>query len=355
MVVATKAEAEQVRQAVSPGISVVLCCHNARTRLEPTLTHLLAQSGMTDERWEVIVVDNASTDGTGEFAKAVWQAGGAVTELRVLREEKLGVVNARITGIMAARHEILSFVDDDNWVAPTWCRTILDLMAARPGIGVIGGRSTAVPEPGASLPPWFAGLAHGYAVGPQAARTGWVEKALPQFYGAGLTARSEALKALVRRGFSTMLTGRFGRRLTAGEDSELCYALGLGGLRFWYEDSLRFAHFMPRQRLTEDYARRLFRGLGVASGFEDLYHRQAAGRVTGIKHLAPFRYANAVRLLLRHGIRSLSPMRDAGARSQARIEISFFLGRLEGIRASERQRRQFIDHIARWASPQNWK
>jgi GT2 family glycosyltransferase len=44
------------------GVSVVVCCHNSASRLPTTLHHLAAQEVPRDLGWEVIVVDNASTD-----------------------------------------------------------------------------------------------------------------------------------------------------------------------------------------------------------------------------------------------------------------------------------------------------
>lgn len=335
-------------------LSIILCCHNSARRLQPTLQHLLAQTGLAGDRWEVVVVDNASSDETAAAAQAIWRDGGAPAILRVIPEPKLGLMHARSAGIAAARYEILSFVDDDNWVCPSWCLKILELMTTFPDLGVIGARSEAAFEPGQQVPPWFPALQHGYAVGPQGTRSGWVDALLPRFYGAGLTIRRTALQALYQRGFAALLTGRSGDRLSAGEDTELCYALGFAGWRFWYEDSLRLAHFMPPGRLTESYAERLFHGLGFCSAVEDFYLERAPRQRSfnlgaSLRRSRLFRHGNAIRNLLRHRLKASFAPKDSPLRSLAQIEASFFQGRLEGMRDSRRNRTAFAEQIARWA------
>jgi glycosyltransferase involved in cell wall biosynthesis len=48
------------------GLSVIICCHNGASRLFATLSHLKAQQ-IANRQWEVLLVDNASTDGSGEL------------------------------------------------------------------------------------------------------------------------------------------------------------------------------------------------------------------------------------------------------------------------------------------------
>ena len=50
--------------STNPAISVVICCHNSAAVLPPTLMHLAAQIVDPSVQWEVVVIDNASTDDT---------------------------------------------------------------------------------------------------------------------------------------------------------------------------------------------------------------------------------------------------------------------------------------------------
>jgi len=55
------------------GISVVICCYNSASRLPATLQHIAEQSLDSEILWEIIIVDNASTDNTAEIASTYWQ------------------------------------------------------------------------------------------------------------------------------------------------------------------------------------------------------------------------------------------------------------------------------------------
>ncbi|MFL5885664.1 MAG: glycosyltransferase family 2 protein [Thermoleophilaceae bacterium] len=105
------------------GVSVVIPTHNRWPQMRRTLDGALGQTGVEHE---VIVVDDCSSDGTSEGL-----AGIENDRLRFLRhEQNRGVAAARNTGIEAARHEWLAFLDDDDLWAPSKLRTQLDAAAA---------------------------------------------------------------------------------------------------------------------------------------------------------------------------------------------------------------------------------
>jgi glycosyltransferase involved in cell wall biosynthesis len=254
---------------MSAGVSVVICCHNSAGRLPETLRHLAAQRVGGEPAWEVVVVDNASTDDTAQTARRNWPAD-APAPLRVVAEPQPGLSHARIRGIREARYEIISFIDDDNWASENWIGQVGAIFARHPEIGVCGGRIEAVCE--ITPPGWFEMVQGHYAVGQQYKQSGEVTTTSGTLLcGAGLTLRTAALRQLFDDGFVFLLTGRKGRRLLTGEDSELCFALRASGWRFWYEDDLVLRHFIPKERLRWDYAVRLMRGIGESSNIFALY------------------------------------------------------------------------------------
>ncbi len=257
-------------QAASPiSVSFVVCCHNSEPRLEPTLTHLAAIEPLADQVWEVVVVDNASTDNTAAFAEHLWAALGSPAPLRVASEPQLGLIHARQRGIAEARHEVLSFVDDDNWISPRWLQVLNRVFRAHPDVGVVGALGT--PTFDDQPPAWFESIQHCYACGPQADFTGPIAKQRPFLYGAGASFRARALQDLAKRGFSARFTGRQGGGLMSGEDSEITMTLSALGWVLWYDEELRFEHYMPPGRLTTDYAKRLLVALGELSALIDAY------------------------------------------------------------------------------------
>lgn len=271
------------------GMSIIICCHNSATRIGATLEHLAGQEAPAGVPWEVIVVDNASTDQTGEEALAVWRRCGEPAPLRIVAEPQPGVAYARVRGLESTRYALVSFVDDDNWVDKHWVREVVRVMAEHPEAGACGGLCLAVPE--ITPPPWFAHVHGSYGVHGASPLTGYV----PKLWGAGLTVRRSAWGELARRGFRHRLSGRRGRQLRAGEDGELTLALRLAGWQLWFDESLRLHHWIPGKRLTRRYLLALWRGFGEAGPIVDVYRfwlEQPGGPLTmrqcwawGVAHL----------------------------------------------------------------------
>lgn len=100
------------------GYTVVLCTHNHLEKLKRTLSDLDSLS-RPEASWELLIIDNASTDGTTEFLATIdWQDFNLPA--RGIREEKLGLSNARNRGIREARGEYIFFMDDDETPDPEW-------------------------------------------------------------------------------------------------------------------------------------------------------------------------------------------------------------------------------------------
>ena len=92
-------------------ITVIICTRNRGASLHHTLDSLLTPSNLARHDWELIVVDNGSTDDTKRIATEV--AAEFPSHVRALAEPKRGLSNARNRGVRAARGEILAFTDDD--------------------------------------------------------------------------------------------------------------------------------------------------------------------------------------------------------------------------------------------------
>lgn len=117
-------------------VSVIVSTRNRReamTRLLGQLEHLVVPAGL---RWELIVVDNASTDDTAAMLASLHTS----LPLRVMREGVPGLSRARNTGIAAARGDLLLFTDDDCLPDARWLATVDDEFARAPMLDVLGGR-----------------------------------------------------------------------------------------------------------------------------------------------------------------------------------------------------------------------
>lgn len=250
-------------------LTFIICTYNGAARIGRVLDHIARQQTSPSLSLEVLVVDNASTDGTAEVALRHWREIGASAPLRVVHEPRRGQAYARATGIAAASHEILSFIDDDNWIAADWSARILAHMRAAPRLAAVGAHG--VPFFEGPVPAWFGLCQDAYAVGPQRESTSCGRR-LTSYYGAGLTVRKSAMASLFDGGFTPMLAGRVGTALGAGDDTELCYALGSAGWELRSDSNLTFQHCLPPHRLTQPYVIGLYRGFGRASVQQDYYN-----------------------------------------------------------------------------------
>jgi GT2 family glycosyltransferase len=116
-------------------VSIVICTRNRASRLSGTLGALRALS--TSHGYEVIWVDNASTDDT---AAVLQRAFADDTVSRYILGQRIGLGAARNLGWKNARGKIVAFTDDDCYPSPDYVDAILAAFADHPGAGVIGGR-----------------------------------------------------------------------------------------------------------------------------------------------------------------------------------------------------------------------
>jgi glycosyltransferase involved in cell wall biosynthesis len=252
---------------MNEGVSVIICCYNSEATIGQVLEHIQCQKNTDGFKWEVIVVDNASSDQTERTAKEAWTREDI--ELRVVYEGEAGLSNARKKGLEVASYSIIVFVDDDNLLHENYISTGFHVMTSHPDVGLAGGLGT--PLASRVLPAWFKEYESAFAVGAQAPEMGYLPAARTYLHGAGVVMRKSVWDKLISCGFEFLLSGRKGKSLSSGEDSELTSAFRLAGCKLWYDPGMRFAHIIPDQRLRWDYIVRLAREFGKAGVVIDLY------------------------------------------------------------------------------------
>jgi len=270
-----------------PGVSFLVCTYNGAATIAETLACLARQQAPAGVAWEVILVDNASTDGVADLAREQWEQLGAPAPLRRLSEPRPGKQHAVETGVGAVRHRYLCIVDDDNQLAPDYLATGYALLEAHPQIGLLGGQNTGAFD-GEPLA-WFPTFQHCYAVGPQIDYVGGQFTPLADgnigrnvLWGAGMFVRTDVWQRLRAAGFKSLFTGRQGEQnLTAGEDDELCFAALLMGYEVWYSSGLRLRHHMAAGRLTEAYRDRLFYASAYSTTRLNAYRNALWGNPAG--------------------------------------------------------------------------
>jgi glucosyl-dolichyl phosphate glucuronosyltransferase len=144
----------------NPLTTVVICTRNRAKFLEKALRSVLAQA---NERIEILIVDNGSTDDTPALAKKFIAEDSHV---KFLVEPETGLSRARNTALKNAKGEWVIFFDDDAIAEPGWLAAYENFFLNPPNkkAVVVGGAVT--PEFEIPLPRWISGVAQ-LDVGPK--------------------------------------------------------------------------------------------------------------------------------------------------------------------------------------------
>jgi len=259
---------------ITEGVSIVICCYNSSKVLQQTLKYIFQQKKTENIPWEIIVVDNASTDNTASLAKNLWVDNNCLASFTTVKENIPGLSAARQKGIETAKYEYVIFCDDDNRLEENFVRYTYEIMNNNKEIGILGGQSIAEFE---TLPKlWFKDWKSSYAIGRQSKKEGDITWTRGYVWGAAMVVRKEAWKKIKEKGFRSLLTDRKGNILSAGGDTEICYAVRNEGWKIWYDSRLRFKHYITSERMEWNYLRKLFRGFGNASAGLDEYLRKVS-------------------------------------------------------------------------------
>lgn len=251
------------------GFSIILCCHNSEKKIELTLTYISRLKKPNNIDFEVILVDNNSTDNTVEIATNHWRELHLSIPFKVVAEPLLGLSNARKKGILESVGEIIVFCDDDNRLDKDYLQLANQIMKTDANIGFIGGRGIVKTE--AELPPWFNLLENCYAVGEQYEKDGDITNTKGYVWGAGMVIRRSVFQKLLNSGFQSLLLGRKGSSMMAGEDTELCILGKQLGYSIYYDSRLRYYHYIPQSRISWKSLIRLWEGFSKSHVYLGMY------------------------------------------------------------------------------------
>ena len=256
-------------------ITVVLCTYNRSLLLADALSALVQQRHAPP--YEVVVVDNNSTDDTREIVTRFVPEG----IVRYTAEPLQGLSHARNRGIATATADIIAFTDDDVRANPDWVVSIARAFAENPDVDMVGGR--VEPEWEADPPPWLpeagdaplALLDYGtvpFRIDPMEPRC---------LIGANMAIRRRALQRV--GGFSPRLQ-RVGEGIGSTEDHELQTRLLGSGASALYDPRIAARAVVPRERLSKRYHRAWHQGYGrfYALMRDPLFERSEAGTVLGV-------------------------------------------------------------------------
>ncbi len=239
--------------------TVAICTFNGARRVPAVLEALLKQTA-EPSWWEILVVDNASTDGTSAVAEELLRKRCSCS-WRVVREPVPGLSHARRRSGLEASGPIVCFLDDDNLPSPAFVSAAVRAFGQRPRAGVVGGKVVPVWE---SAPTPLALAVQDFALaicnrGEVAFRYGSNMGPV----GAGLCIRREVLRAVYAdKRNAAAVTGRTTNGLGGGEDLAIAVLAWRLGWECWYDPTLVVEHLLPATRMGKDYLLRLYEGIG---------------------------------------------------------------------------------------------
>lgn len=230
------------------GVSAVICTRDRCKYLLGCLKALEKQT-LSRQAFEVIVVDNGSTDDTRAIAQSFTSK---YANFRYIHEERAGLAIARNTGIRHAQTDIIAFTDDDAEPDPTWLERILARFRQHgEQVGIVGG--DVIPLWETPRPQWLNDL----LLRPLSAGLHWGTEARFLRSGEWLVEVNSAYSraALERAGGFPEHLGRVGSTLLSGEGG-VNVLIERMGLRLFYDPAILVRHHIPASRLTQGWFRR---------------------------------------------------------------------------------------------------
>lgn len=297
---------------MNPVYTVALCTHNHADRLKRTLCDL-AQLKSPSAPWEFLVIDNGCSDETPRLlANQSWPVGWLV---RVVREDKLGLSNARNRAIAEAHGDYVIFMDDDETPDPDWLCAYERLIKSH-APDAFGGRIRVLFED--TRPAWLKDELLGFL--------GELNRAdvitpltdpYTSFHGGNFGLHKRVCDKV---GLFDDMLGRKGADNTGGEEVDFYRRLLRAGFEVWWTPEAVIHHRIQAEKLSRGY-------------FLDLHYRQ--GRVEAIRHRnkgsrlpPPYLFGQLLRALRA----ALVQWRAEGRVNTLRREmnVAYFLGQIHG-------------------------
>lgn len=258
-------------------ISIIICTYNRAENLEQCFDCLASQEITGNFSWEVVLVDNNSSDHTKQFTQDY--ANRCNFTLRYAFEPKQGLSHARNHGIRSSNGDILIFIDDDIRVNINWLQSIYNTFIAHK-CDAVGGRIHI--ESPSELPKWISPDMYGF-LGHQDfgnephQMDGYIE--FP--FGGNMAIKRSAFDKIGL--FDTDLgrkgTGLKKAELFKGEETDLFHRLAEAGGKFYYQPDALVLHKILAHQLRPGFFLTLHNNAGILQTTKDrhIYQRTLAG------------------------------------------------------------------------------
>lgn len=254
------------------GISIILCTYNGADKLPLTLQALASQRVPEGIPWEIIFIDNNSSDDSSVVVQKTWDAISYKPKVRLtcLSETTPGKYYALNKGLKKAKYRYFIIVDDDNRLSPDYVAQAFELIDNQDHIGAIGSYTQAAFDANMPQEPtWLKKSAERYALGEQGS-DGDVSYR-KHLWGAGLVSRTDLYLKIYEK-FPSFLINFSQKNILVVEDTEYCLRLLLRGFQLHYSSKLKLFHFIPNERLTQEYWTKLNYNIDQSFEVIDVYY-----------------------------------------------------------------------------------
>jgi glucosyl-dolichyl phosphate glucuronosyltransferase len=247
--------------------TVLICTYNRAGWLGKSLASLAQQ--VSTREWEVLVVDNNSTDDTRLVVERA--AGAFPVPLRYLFEPRQGKSHALNLGLAHTSASVVIFTDDDVAIEPGWIDAACEPLERDLTVAYTGGPVRPMWE--APPPRWFddtRGDLWGTLAILDYGSTPFIFEERQRIpLGVNMAVRRRLIEQI--GGFHPAL-GRSGRSLLGQEQAEFFARARAAGARGLYVPAMEVKHFVPAARLTKQYFRRWWYWKGLARARVDAMH-----------------------------------------------------------------------------------
>jgi glycosyltransferase involved in cell wall biosynthesis len=229
----------------TPVLSVIISTYNREEYLHLSLNSLVGQT-LAKQAFEIIVVNNNSTDGTAQIVKSYAQK---LPQMRCVFEAKQGISHARNRGAAESKAANIVFLDDDAEAPPEWAVNLVQAFADYPDAAALGGPiepNWEGPEPEwlpAAFKSFYTWLDYGNQVLNLTEKGGVLLGANIAFNKAKFMAYGQ---------FNTQL-GRVGKNLISGEETRLIEGLKEQGEAIYYLPHCGVRHLVLPERRSKKF------------------------------------------------------------------------------------------------------
>lgn len=240
-------------------LTVCIPTYNGEKRFPEVLDRLRSQINTEQIAWEIIVVDNNSSDRTAQVFQDYQRNWSETVSLRYVFEQTQGAAFARLRAVKEAKGELIAFLDDDNIPALDWVTAAYTFAQEHPQAGAYGSQIEGELEGEAP--------AHFRRIAPFLALTQRGNKPLQYLPSqqilppsAGLVVRRQAWLTSIPD--QIILSGGNTDEILPGEDIEAMIYLQRAKWEIWYSPTLKITHKIPQYRLQKAYLIPFFRRIG---------------------------------------------------------------------------------------------